>query len=104
MCNVHLTVLMFGTNELKSIKNAYCQAKRFQIVERFMVEEYEYKGVMSAKDALACLHNMDIALPNYPGNLILTQTFFPNAFADNNPLHAFTIWTLLCPTIQVTSF
>ena len=88
MCNVHLTVLMFGTNELKSIKNAYCQAKRFQIVERFMVEEYEYKGVMSAKDALACLHNMDIALPNYPGNLILTQTFFPNAFADNNRLAA----------------
>jgi len=31
---------------------------------------------------------MDIALPNYPGNLILTQTFFPNAFADNNRLAA----------------
>jgi len=39
MRNVHLTALMFGTNELKGIKNAYCRAKRFQIVDRFMVEE-----------------------------------------------------------------
>jgi len=37
MCNIHLTVLMFGTNELKSIKSAYCQAKRFQIVDRFIL-------------------------------------------------------------------
>ena len=36
MCNVHLTVLMFGTNELKGIKNAYCRARRFQIVDRFI--------------------------------------------------------------------
>ena len=82
MCNIHLTVLMFGTNELKSIKSAYCQAKRFQIVDRFMVEEYEYKGVASAKDALACLHNMDVGLLSYTGSPILTQTFFPAAYAD----------------------
>ena len=88
MCNVHLTVLMFGTNELKSIKSAYCQAHRFQIVDRFMVMEYEYKGVASAKDALACLHNMDVTLSNYPGKLILTQTFFPGAFADKKRLAA----------------
>jgi len=86
MRNIHLTVLMFGTDELKSIKSAYCQAKRFQIVERFMVEEYEYKGVTSARDILACLHNMDIPMPNYPGKLILTQTFFPAAFADTERL------------------
>jgi len=88
MRNVHLTVLMFGTNELKSIKSAYCQSSRFQIVDRFMVEEYEYKGVTSAKDTLACLHNMDLALSNYPGKLILTQTFFPGAFADKKRLAA----------------
>ena len=82
MSNIHLTVLMFGTNELKSIKSAYCQAKRFQIVDRFMVEEYEYKGVASAKDALACLHNMDVGLLSYTGSPILTQTFFPAAYAD----------------------
>jgi len=40
---------MFRTNELKGIKNAYCRARRFQIVDRFMVEEYEYKGIASAK-------------------------------------------------------
>ena len=28
MSNVHLTVLMFGTKELKAIKNAYCRAKK----------------------------------------------------------------------------
>jgi len=88
MRNIHLTVLMFGTNELKSIKSAYCQARRFQIVDRFMVEEYEYKGVASAKDALACLHNMDVALTSYPGKPILTQTFFPGAFANKKRLAA----------------
>ena len=82
MYNVHLTVLMFGTNELKSIKSAYCQASRFQIVDRFMVEEYEYKGVVSAKGALACLYNMDVGLTSYPGNPVLTQIFFPGAYAD----------------------
>jgi len=86
MRNVHMTVLMFGTNELKSIKSAYCQARRFQIVDRFMVEEYEYKGVASAKDTLACLHNMDVVLSSYPGKLILTQTFFPGAFMDKKYL------------------
>jgi hypothetical protein len=88
MNNVHLTVLMFGTNELKGIKSAYCQARRFQIVDRFMVEEYEYKGVASAKDTLACLHNMDVALSGYPGKPILTQTFFPGAFDDKKRLAA----------------
>ena len=82
MCNVHLTVLMFGTDELKSIKSAYCQSKRLQIVDRFMVEEYEYKGVASVKGALACLHNMDVGLPGYPGSPILAQSFFPGAYAD----------------------
>ena len=82
MCNVHFTVLMFGTSELKSIKNAYCRAHKIQIVDRFMVEEYDYKGITSAKDAIACLHNMDIPLLNYPGNIILSQIFFPDAFAD----------------------
>jgi len=88
MCNVHLTVLMFGTNELKSIKSAYCRARRYQIVDRFMVEEYEYKGVASAKGALACLHSMDVGLSSYPGKPILTQMFFPNAFADKERLAA----------------
>jgi len=88
MNNIHLTVLMFGTNELKSIKSAYCQARRFQIVDRFMVEEYEYKGITSAKDTLACLHNMDVGLLSYPGKPILTQTFFPDAFADKKRIAA----------------
>ena len=102
MCNVHLTVLMFGTNELKNIKSAYCQARRFQIVERFMVEEYEYKGVTSAKDTLACLHNMDIILPSYPGELVLTQTFFPGAFADKKRLAAcaYVLWEVFLDLSQ----
>jgi hypothetical protein len=102
MCNVHLTVLMFGTNELKGIKNAYCRARRFQIVDRFMVEEYEYKGIASARDALACLHNMDIPLSNYPGNIILTQIFFPDAYADKKRLAACAnaIWDAFLDLIQ----
>jgi len=86
ICNVHLTVLMFGTNELKGIKNVYCRARRFQIVDRLMVEEYEYRGISSAKEALVCLHNMDIALDSYPGGVILTQLFFPEAYADKKRL------------------
>lgn len=86
MSNVHLSVLMFGTDELKSVKNVYCRAKRFQIVDRFMVEEYRYCGITSAKETLACLHNMDVVLPNYPGDIVLTETFFPEAYADKKRL------------------
>lgn len=52
MSIIHLSVLMFGTDELKSVKNAYCRAKRFQIVDRFMIEEYRYCGITSAKETL----------------------------------------------------
>lgn len=102
MCNVHLTVLMFGTHELKGIKNAYCRTKKTQIVDRFMVEEYEYKGITSSIDALACLHNMDIPLLNSPDKMILTEIFFPDGFNDKKRLAscANVLWDSFADLIQ----
>ena len=82
MLNVHLTVLLFGTKELKAIKSTYCLAQKIQIVDQFMVEDYDYKGITPEKEAMACLYNMDIELPNYLSKTILTQLFFPDAYAD----------------------
>ncbi len=104
-CNVHLTVLLFGTSELKGIKTTFCRAKRYQIVDRLMIEEYEYKGITSVKDALACLHNMDIPLTNYEGNIVLTEVFFPQAFSDTKRLIscANILWDSFCELIQVNN-
>lgn len=100
--NVHLTVLLFGTNELKGIKTAFCRAKKYQIVDRLMLEEYLYKGIGSNKDALACLHNLDVPLTNYHKDIILTQTFFPDAYDDKKRLAscADILWDSFCDLLE----
>lgn len=102
MQNVHLTVLLFGTSELKGIKTAFCRAKKYQIVDRLMLEEYLYQGISSSKDALACLHNLDIPLTNYHRPIILTQTFFPDAYDDKKRLAscADMLWDSFCELIE----
>ena len=87
MLDIQFTVFMFGTYELKQVKTSLCAAKKLQIVGRFMVEEFKFEGVTSVKDTFVCLLNMDKPLNNFlDGEIILTETFFPEAYKDEKRL------------------
>lgn len=85
--NIHLTVFLVGSEELKARKQALIMAKQHQIVGRFMVDECHFHGIQSAKDISICLYNFDnqYNLSNQ-ASLIFAREFFPNAYADGKRL------------------
>lgn len=85
--NIHMTVFLVGSEELKARKQALIMAKQHQIVGRFMVEECHFHGLQSAKDISICLYNFDKPLMvNNTATVILTKEYFPNAHADGKVL------------------
>ena len=78
------TVFLFGTRELKQQKAAYISAGKKQIVLRFMVNEFEFIGITSQRDAAICLASIDkpIRISSSKDDIILSQLFFPLAYAD----------------------
>lgn len=87
LLDIQITVFLFGSEELKLLKNSFIARKKHQLVGRFMVEEFQFKGIQNVKDSFVCLLNMDKPLPDFSdGTLILTQLFFPEAFKDGKRL------------------
>lgn len=85
--DIHLTVLLIGTEELKVKKQALIMARQYQITGRFMTEEYDFHGIQSVKDLAICLSNFDM---NYrlseSTQIIFTKEFFPDAYKDGHSL------------------
>lgn len=84
--DIRLHVFLVGTEELRARKQALIMAKQHQIVGRFMVEEFHFQGIQSAKELGLCLWNFDNPIKINEESVILTKEFFPDAFADNNRL------------------
>lgn len=84
---IRMTVLLVGTKEIISTKTALMQMNKQQIVERFMVREYNFKGIVSTQDLQICLASYDFS--EYPENSgwSFTQYFFPDAFSEGHKLH-----------------
>ena len=82
--DILFTVFLFGTRELKQQKAAYISAGKKQIVLRFMVNEFEFIGITSQRDAAICLASIDkpIRISSSKDDIILSQLFFPLAYAD----------------------
>lgn len=85
--NLHdilFTVFLFGTRELKEQKIGFITSGKKQIVLRFMVNEFEFKGLTNQKEALICMASMDkpFTVPNAKKPVILSQYFFPLACND----------------------
>jgi hypothetical protein len=47
---ISMTVILVGQEELVHQRSAFIQAKKAQIIGRFMVHEYKFKGVTDIKD------------------------------------------------------
>lgn len=89
--NVKLTVFLFGTpKEMKAIKKEFICNDQTQILERFMLNDYEFYGISDLKEMSFCLAELDRSfirdsLGN-PDSITLAEYFFPRAYNEKNAL------------------
>lgn len=85
--NISLTVILVGQDELIHQKNAFIQAKKAQIIGRFMIHEYKFTGIKNIQEMNACLKGYDID-SEYPpeSGWTFTRYFFPEAFLQGSRL------------------
>lgn len=57
--DIQLSVFMFGTRELKELKQSFKQQRKNQIIGRFMINEIQYSGVRDKDELKFCLASMD---------------------------------------------
>lgn len=86
-CNISMTVILVGQEELIHQRSAFIQAGKMQIVGRFMIHEYKFSGVKSIDDLRTCLEGYDLA-SEYPENSgwSFTKYYFPEAFTSGKVL------------------
>lgn len=82
--DILFTVFLFGTRELKEQKSGYIAAGKKQIVLRFMVNEFEFKGITNQREAAICMASIDkqISLPGWKEEIKLFHIYFPMACKD----------------------
>jgi hypothetical protein len=78
---ISLTVILVGQTELIHQRSAFLQAKKAQIIGRFMVHEYKFTGIKSIHDIRACLIGYD-SISEFPqdSGWSFVRYFFPEAF------------------------
>ena len=86
--DILFTVFLVGTRELKDLKTGFIGSGKKQIVLRFMVNEFEFKGLTCLKDAALCMASIDkpFIIPGYENEIILSELFFPKAYAEGYTL------------------
>ncbi|WP_225446628.1 ATP-binding protein [Paenibacillus rhizovicinus] len=79
---ISLTVILVGQKELIHQRSAFQQAKKFQLIGRFMIDDYRFSGVKNVDDAQTCLAGYD-QYSDYPegSGWSFTRYFLPDAFA-----------------------
>lgn len=89
--DILLTVFLFGTQELKQQKRGYIIAGKKQIVNRFMVWEFEFLGITSQRDATICMSSIDkpFKIDEYDEDIILSKLFFPMAYEEGKRLSSY---------------
>lgn len=71
---------LVGQPQLLSQKNAFQLRGDEQIVARFMVEELQFQGVLSADDTTTCLIGYDTTQYPEKSGWTFTRFFYPSAF------------------------
>ncbi len=84
--NIQLITFLFGTQELKDLKKNFMSHNLEQIISRFMINEYQFKGISSAEEMQMCLISIDNtnAHDTCLGDtgISLKKTYFPYAEDD----------------------
>ena len=78
---IHLAVFLVGQPELVEKKNFLEESGRYEIIGRFMNEEFQFHGIRSKDEMAIILHTYDenTEFPNGTG-CSYTEYFFPEAF------------------------
>ncbi|MEK3934443.1 ATP-binding protein [Sporosarcina sp. FSL W7-1349] len=78
---ITLTTILVGQKELVHQRSAFISGEKFQIVGRFMSQEYQFKGIETLNDLRICLMGYD-EYCEYPSNSnwSFTKYFFDDAF------------------------
>lgn len=79
--DIQLTCFMFGTWELRELKETFKRNGKNQIVERFMNNEYQFFGIRESAELGLCLFaldNVNTVNPEGEGES-LKEFYFPNA-------------------------
>lgn len=76
-----MTVILVGQEELIHQRSAFIQARKAQIIGRFMVHEHKFTGIKNLVDLSACLSGYDTK-SEYPkeSGWSFTRYYFPEAF------------------------
>ncbi|MCE5169694.1 hypothetical protein LQV63_10250 [Paenibacillus profundus] len=80
---ISLTAVLVGQKELIHQRSAFQQAKKLQLVGRFMIDDYKFIGLKTLDDMQTCLAGYD-QFSDYPVGCgwSFTRYFFPTAFAN----------------------
>lgn len=80
--NIHLIVFLVGQTELMFQRTAYRDSGKYQLVGRFMSQDYEFKGLQDMDDIEECLAGYD-EFSEYPikSGWSYTRFYFPEAFS-----------------------
>lgn len=92
--HIRLFTFLVGQQELRSVKTAFQQARKTQIVARLMVEELAFFGVRNVQDVATCLNGYDVTAYPRGSEWSFTRFYLPRAVAAGYRLvdDAQTLW------------
>nr|WP_315249446.1 ATP-binding protein [uncultured Duganella sp.] len=105
-CGIRMITLLVGQPQLLNQKSALRMSRETQIVSRFMIDEMQFRGIMSADDLATCLAGYDDAC--YPENSDwpYTRFFLPAAFSTGFRLvnQAAILWSVFLEAHKAARF
>lgn len=79
---VYMTVLLVGQKELLHQRSAFVDTEKAQIVGRFMVHQFPFRGLLSSDDIKLCLTGYDNQSEHpVDSGCSFTNYYFPTAFS-----------------------
>lgn len=79
---IRMVTFLVGQHELINQKNALREAKQTQIVARFMIDEVQFRGLLSVDDMVTCLDGYDTSVYPHKSDWSFTRFFYPQAHAS----------------------
>lgn len=77
-----MITFLVGQPQLRHQKTALKKARQTQIVGRFMIDEFEFRGVTSVEDAASCLRSYDNGKFPVDSEWTFTRFFLPKAWSS----------------------
>lgn len=88
---IELNLMLVGQPELLAQKSSFIASRKAQIVGRFMIHEYEFKGLQTRQDIFGCLNSYDEeAFYPVDSACSFTQYYFFNQFQQGFRLANYT--------------